>query len=285
MSHPIFMVLNPIFCYVSPPIVNIHEPHIVETCKKCHWMWHALNPKYVPLKQFWCIFPSQYQQNVTFWLFAELPLTKNWKKCQFTQGKSVCKGFQICAYWFLGMPIIMHYVRTFVLLWFFCIFMGRSGCRVDVTWCRGKMGPKEDCCISTIPFSWFWTPFSAMCHQQLWIFMNHILQRLCKTCSIGFDMPWTLNMYHSSHFDAFFPVNINKIWHFGCLLNSPWQKTEKNVNLPREKVFAKASKSVHIGFWVCRLHNALCENFVWQVLFELLWFFCIFMGRSGYRVL
>ena len=43
-----------------------NEPLIVETCNKCHWIWHALNPKYTPLKQFWCIFPSQNQQNVKF---------------------------------------------------------------------------------------------------------------------------------------------------------------------------------------------------------------------------
>ena len=29
-------------------------------------------------------------------------------------------------------------------------------------------------------------------------------------------MPWTLNMCHSNKFDAFFPVNINKMWKF-CL--------------------------------------------------------------------
>ena len=46
MSHSIFMVLNPIFCYVSHKIVIFHEPLIVETCNKCHWIWHALNPKY-----------------------------------------------------------------------------------------------------------------------------------------------------------------------------------------------------------------------------------------------
>ena len=66
MSHPILMVLNPIFCYVSPKIVIVHELLIVETCNKCHWIWHASNPKYAPLKQFLCIFPSQNQQNVKF---------------------------------------------------------------------------------------------------------------------------------------------------------------------------------------------------------------------------
>ena len=29
-------------------------------------IWHDLNPKYTPVKQFWCIFPSQNQQNVKF---------------------------------------------------------------------------------------------------------------------------------------------------------------------------------------------------------------------------
>ena len=129
MSHPIFMVLNPIFCYVSPKIVIFQEPLIAETCNRCHWIQHALNPTYAPLKQFQCIFPvkinkmlkflpeiviflelliaetqnlwhwiqhalnpkyvplkpfqciflSQNQQNVKFWLFPELPLTKNEK--------------------------------------------------------------------------------------------------------------------------------------------------------------------------------------------------------------
>ena len=145
---PFSYVLNPIFCYVSPPIVNFHEPHIVETCKKCHWIWHALNPKYVPLKQFHCIFPSQYQQNVKFLL-----------------------------------EIVI-----------------------------------------------FQEPLIA---QRLWN-----LQALDLACLE------LLNMYHSSHFDAFFPVKMNKMWNFGCFLISFWQKTEKNINLHREK-------SVHKGLHIC----------------------------------
>ena len=77
------------------------------------------------------------------------------------------------------------------------------------------MGPKEDCCICPIPFSWFWAPCSAMCLLKLWFFMNHLSWRL-PTSAIGFSMPWTLNMQHSSNFDAFFPVQINKMWNF-CL--------------------------------------------------------------------
>ena len=66
LSHPIFMVLNSIFCYVSPEIVIFHELLIIETHNKCHWIWHASNPKHKPLKQFRCIFPSQNQHNVKF---------------------------------------------------------------------------------------------------------------------------------------------------------------------------------------------------------------------------
>ena len=66
MSHPILMVFNPIFCYVSPQIVIFQEPLIIETCNKCHRIMHVLNPKYAPFKQFLYIFPSQIQQNVKF---------------------------------------------------------------------------------------------------------------------------------------------------------------------------------------------------------------------------
>ena len=66
MSHPILLVFNPILCYVSPKIEIFQELLIVETHNKCHWIWHALNPKYAPLKQFQCIFPSQNQQYVKF---------------------------------------------------------------------------------------------------------------------------------------------------------------------------------------------------------------------------
>ena len=46
--------------------VIFQELLITQTWNKCHWIWHALNPKYMPLKPFQCIFPSQKQQNVKF---------------------------------------------------------------------------------------------------------------------------------------------------------------------------------------------------------------------------
>ena len=87
MSHPIFMDLNPICCYVSPKIVIFHEPLIVGTCNKCHWIQHASNLKYAPLKQFQCIVPSQNQQNVKFMpeivIFLEPLIVGTCNKCHW----------------------------------------------------------------------------------------------------------------------------------------------------------------------------------------------------------
>ena len=64
------------------------------------------------------------------------PPDKKLKKCQFAQRKSVCKGLQICTYRFLGMPIKMHYVRTWCDKYFLSYYglstfcMGRSRYRV-----------------------------------------------------------------------------------------------------------------------------------------------------------
>ena len=80
--HSIFMVLNLIFYYVSPKIVIFHELLIVETGNKCHWIWHASNPKCAPLKQFWIIFASQNEQNVKFlseiMIFQQLLIAETW---------------------------------------------------------------------------------------------------------------------------------------------------------------------------------------------------------------
>ena len=113
-TYAILMVFNPILCYLSPNILIFQEPLIIETWNKCHWIWHALNSKYMPLKPFWCIFPSQNQQNVKFLAVCWTPPDKKWKKNphQFEQGKSVWKGLKICTYRFLGMLITMHYVIT-----------------------------------------------------------------------------------------------------------------------------------------------------------------------------
>ena len=84
-----FHGLNPIFCYVPPKIVIFHEPLIVETCNKCHWIRHGLNPKYMPLKQFQCIFPSQNQQNVKclpeIVIFQEPFITETWNLWHWVQ--------------------------------------------------------------------------------------------------------------------------------------------------------------------------------------------------------
>ena len=65
-------------------------------------------------------------------------------------------------------------------------------------------------------------------------------------------MTQTLNMCHSSHFSAFFPVKINKMLHkFLALCLTPpdkkWKKTF--INLNREKVFWKGLKICTYRFW------------------------------------
>ena len=76
-------------------ILIFEELLIVWNQNQCPWIWHTLNPKYAPLKPFWCIFCSQNQQNVKLKninLKSEKLFEKAWK------------------YRFLGVPITMHYV-------------------------------------------------------------------------------------------------------------------------------------------------------------------------------
>ena len=42
-----------------PEIVIFYEPLIAETQNLWHWIWHALNPKYAPLKPFDACFPVE----------------------------------------------------------------------------------------------------------------------------------------------------------------------------------------------------------------------------------
>ena len=118
---------------------------------------------------------------------------------------------------------------------------------------------------------------------KLWFFMNPLLQRW-KTCGIGFSMPQTLNTHHSSHFDAFSQSKSTKCEILAVSLAPPDKKTEKNVKLHREKVFTKACKSAHIGFWVCQSQRTMLEHCV-TYFFSYYGFSAFFIGRSRYWVL
>ena len=72
--------------------------------------------------------------------------------------------------------------------------------------------------------------------------MNHLSQRL-KTCAIGFGMPQTLNMHHSSNFNALFPVKINKMWNLAVSWTPPDNKLKNHQ-------FAQG-KSVHKDLQIC----------------------------------
>ena len=141
---------------------------IVETWNLCHWIWHTSNPKYVPLKPFWCIFPSQNQQNVKFLseiLISQEPLIiDTWNKCHWI--------------WHISNP-------KYIPLSFWCIFPIQNQQNV-------KFLP------------------------EILIFSGIAYCRDLKQVPLDLTHLKTLNTCHSSHFDAFFPVKINKMWNF-CL--------------------------------------------------------------------
>ena len=98
----------------------------------------------------------------------------------------------------------------------------------------------------------------------------------------------TLNTKYApfKQFQCIFPVKINKMWNFGCFLNSPWQKMKKNpINLSREKVFEKACKSAHLGFRVCQLQCTMLELCMTSTFWVIMVFCNFFTEKSKYRVL
>ena len=117
---------------------------------------------------------------------------------------------------------------------------------------------------------------------KLWFFRNCLSQRL-KTYGIRFSMPQTLHMCHSSHVMYFSHSKSTKCEILDVSLTPP-DKKWKNINFNREKVL-KRIPNQHIYVFGYADYNALCWKFVWQVLFELSWFFLIFTGRSRYGVL
>ena len=68
---------------------DFQEPLILETQNLCHWIQHASNPIYMPLKPFWCIFPSQINKlwNIClqFVIFQEWLIIETWNKCHWIQ--------------------------------------------------------------------------------------------------------------------------------------------------------------------------------------------------------
>ena len=133
---------------------DFQEPHIIENWNKCIGIWHALNPKYMPLKPFQCIFPSQNQQNVKF-----LP-----------------------EFLIFQEPLIVETRNLHHWIWH-------------------ALNPKY------MSFKPFW---------------------------------------------CIFPCQIQQNVKFLAVYWTPLDKKWKIVNLYNQKVFKKAWKSAHIGFWICR---------------------------------
>ena len=83
--------------------------------------------------------------------------------------------------------------------------------------------------------------------------------------------------------DAFFQSKSTKSEILAVSLTPPDKKWKNKFNLNREKVFQKACKSAHVGFWVCQLQCTmleLCVSTFWVIMV-----FLHFTGRSRYRVL
>ena len=163
----------------SPKIVIFHELLIKRLTTSAIGFQHALNPKYVPLKPFWCIFPCQNQPNVKF------------------------------------LPEIVIFQELLIIetqnLWH---------------WIWHASNPKY------APLKQFWCIFPSQNQQNV------------------------------------------KFWLFPEL---PLTKNWKNVNLHREKVFAKACKCAHIGFWVCQLQCTMLELCVTSTF----WVIMVFLHFYG----
>ena len=149
-----FLQSKLIKCEILSEIVIFQEPVITETQNLWHWIWHASNPKYVPLKPFWCILPSQNPQNIKFWLFPEFPEKKphqfDKEKVFAKASKSAHIGFCVCRLKCTMLELCV--TSTSLVIVFFCIFYGKVKIQGSETWCRGKMGPQEDFWIGPIPF-------------------------------------------------------------------------------------------------------------------------------------
>ena len=79
-------------------------------------------------------------------------------------------------------------------------------------------------------------------YLKFWFLRNCLLQRF-EICAIGFGMPQTLNVHHSSHFDAFFQSKINKMWNLWLFARHTLTKM-KNMSIC-------TGKSVWKGLKIC----------------------------------
>ena len=127
---------------------------------------------------------------------------------------------------------------------------------------------------------------STKCEIFAWNFdfSGTTYHRELETCTVGFGMPWTLNMHNSSHLNVFSHLKSVKCEIFGCLLDSPWKKW-KNINLNMEKVLKKALQSTHIGVWVCWSQCTMLELCVTNTFLSYDGFSWFLTGRFRHRIL
>ena len=187
-SHSILMVFHPILCYLSPKILIFQELLIIETWNLCHWIWHASNPKYMPLKPFWCIFFSQNEQKVKF--LPEILIFQE--------------------------PLIVETQNLHHWIWH-------------------ASNPKH------VPLKPFWCMFPSQNQQNV------------KSLAV-------------------------------CL-TPPDKNMKKNSICTGTKVFRKAQKSAHMGFWVCWSQWTMLDLCVTSTFWVMMVFSWFVTGRCRYRVL
>ena len=163
----------------------------------------------------------------TFWLFASLPHIKKWKNVNLYREKVYKKawksahiGFWVCCTMSQALSD-MYFLSYDGFSWF---LTGRLRHRVWNMQCRGRIRPKEDCCIVPFHFAWFLTPLYATCILKFGFFRNYFIVET-----------WNLHhwIWHASN-PKYTPLK--PIW---CIFAS--QNQQSVIFLPQIFIFQEAT--------------------------------------------
>ena len=119
---------------------------------------------------------------------------------------------------------------------------------------------------------------------KLWFFRNWFIVETLNKCHWIWHASNPIYMHYLSHFDALFPLKINKMWKFGCFLNSSWQKIKKH-QFEQGKVWKGLNICTYRFLGMTNHNAAMLEHCVTSTCLKLLYSFTfIFTGTSRYRV-
>ena len=103
---------------------------------------------------------------------------------------------------------------------------------------------------------------------KLWFFLELLIARDLQNMCIEFSTPQTQHMCHSSHFNAFFPVKINKMWNYlsetvifqeplyhrdlkSVVLNLALPQTLNTAPLKQFQCIVPSQNEQNVKFWLC----------------------------------